>query len=120
MWCYCCYYCTGEAALYILRAEFGDDWSKKVKVIFIGDDTTDEDAMKVNFTLFSYFVPCNFYPNRIINLMIFFQWQALKGDGLSFRVSSRPEIETYADYRVPSTKTVSLILQWLQDTMNQV
>ncbi|XP_031623221.1 trehalose-phosphate phosphatase B-like isoform X2 [Contarinia nasturtii] len=81
----------GEAALYILRAEFGDDWSNKVKVIFAGDDTTDEDAM-----------------------------HALKGAGLSFRVSSRPEIETNADYRVPSTKTISLILQWLQDTMNQV
>lgn len=46
--------------------------------------------------------------------------QALKGAGLSFRVSSRPEIETNADYRVPSTKTISLILQWLQDNMNQV
>ncbi|XP_055298974.1 uncharacterized protein LOC129566773 isoform X2 [Sitodiplosis mosellana] len=81
----------GEAALYILREEFGDNWPEKVKVIFAGDDTTDEDAMK-----------------------------ALKGDGLSFRVSKRSEIETYADYRVPSTKTISLILQWLQDNMNQV
>lgn len=46
--------------------------------------------------------------------------QALKGTGLSFRVSSRPEIETNADYRVPSTKTVAHILQWIQDSMNQV
>lgn len=37
----------GEAALYILREEFGVNWSEKVKVIFAGDDTTDEDAMKV-------------------------------------------------------------------------
>lgn len=39
----------GEAALHILRQEFGNDWSEKVKVIFAGDDTTDEDAMKVWF-----------------------------------------------------------------------
>lgn len=37
----------GEAALYILREEFGDNWPEKVKVIFAGDDTTDEDAMRV-------------------------------------------------------------------------
>lgn len=38
----------GEAALYILREEFGEDWADKVKVIFAGDDTTDEDAMRVS------------------------------------------------------------------------
>lgn len=43
-----CLFCAGEAALYILREEFGDNWPEKVKVIFAGDDTTDEDAMKVN------------------------------------------------------------------------
>lgn len=37
----------GEAALHILRQEYGNDWANKVKVIFAGDDTTDEDAMKV-------------------------------------------------------------------------
>lgn len=40
-------YISGEAALYILREEFGNDWPEKVKVVFAGDDTTDEDAMKV-------------------------------------------------------------------------
>lgn len=40
-------YIAGEAALHILREEFGDNWNEKVKVIFAGDDTTDEDAMKV-------------------------------------------------------------------------
>lgn len=38
----------GEAAKYILREEFGDNWKENVKVIFAGDDTTDEDAMRVN------------------------------------------------------------------------
>lgn len=34
--------------MYILREEFGNNWSNDVKVIFAGDDTTDEDAMRVN------------------------------------------------------------------------
>lgn len=82
------YFNSGEAALLILRTEFGEDWVNKVKVIFAGDDTTDEDAMR-----------------------------ALKGKGLSFRVSANPEIETHADFRVPSTKTVSLLLQWIEDNV---
>lgn len=39
----------GEAAKYILREKFGEDWADSVKVIFAGDDTTDEDAMKVSY-----------------------------------------------------------------------
>lgn len=50
---------------------------------------------------------------------ILIEFQSLKGLGMSFRVSAKPDIETNADYRVPSTKTVSLILQWLQSTMSQ-
>lgn len=38
---------NGEAALLILKDNFGSDWETHVKVIFAGDDTTDEDAMKV-------------------------------------------------------------------------
>lgn len=38
----------GEAALHILREQYGENWSTSVKAIFAGDDTTDEDAMKVN------------------------------------------------------------------------
>lgn len=75
----------GVAALYILREKFGNHWPEEVKVIFAGDDTTDEDAMR-----------------------------ALKGVGLTFRISSLPEIETNADYRIPSTEFVTAILQWIQ------
>jgi len=38
----------GEAALYILKQKFGDNWAQKVSVVFAGDDTTDEDAMRVS------------------------------------------------------------------------
>lgn len=40
---------VGHAALLILEDAFGVDWlTKNVRVIFVGDDTSDEDVMKVN------------------------------------------------------------------------
>ena len=32
----------------MLCQKFGDDWHTKVKAFFAGDDTTDEDAMRVS------------------------------------------------------------------------
>lgn len=46
------FFIKGEAALHILREQYGENWSTTVKAIFAGDDTTDEDAMKVITTLF--------------------------------------------------------------------
>lgn len=37
----------GRASIYILRTAFGVDWSERVKIIYAGDDATDEDAMMV-------------------------------------------------------------------------
>lgn len=37
----------GRASIYILRTAFGVDWSERIKIIYAGDDTTDEDAMMV-------------------------------------------------------------------------
>lgn len=42
----------GRASIYILRTAFGVDWSERVKIIYAGDDVTDEDAMMVNETFF--------------------------------------------------------------------
>lgn len=39
----------GRAAIYILRTAFGVDWSERIKIIYVGDDVTDEDAMTVSF-----------------------------------------------------------------------
>lgn len=38
----------GRASIYILRTAFGVDWSERIRIIYAGDDVTDEDAMEVN------------------------------------------------------------------------
>lgn len=42
----------GRASIYILRTAFGVDWSERIKIIYAGDDDTDEDAMLVSFFSF--------------------------------------------------------------------
>jgi len=37
----------GRASIYILRTSFGVDWNERIKIIYVGDDLTDEDAMVV-------------------------------------------------------------------------
>lgn len=41
---------TGRASIYILRTAFGVDWSERIKIIYAGDDATDEDAMLVGIS----------------------------------------------------------------------
>ncbi|XP_055921056.1 uncharacterized protein LOC129952489 isoform X2 [Eupeodes corollae] len=74
----------GEAALLILKNNFGNDWQSKTSVVFAGDDTTDEDAMR-----------------------------SLQGIGKSFRVATDPKIETYADFRLPRQELVHDLIRWL-------
>lgn len=42
----------GRASIYILRTAFGVDWSERIKIIYAGDDSTDEDALTVSFLEF--------------------------------------------------------------------
>ena len=60
----------GRASIYILRTAFGVDWSDRIRIIYAGDDVTDEDAM-----------------------------QALKGMAFSFRVVSSDLTQTSANMR---------------------
>ena len=60
----------GRASIYILRTAFGVDWSDRVRIIYAGDDNTDEDAMT-----------------------------ALKGMAFSFRVVNSNLAQTSADMR---------------------
>ncbi|XP_036328240.1 probable trehalose-phosphate phosphatase C isoform X2 [Rhagoletis pomonella] len=77
----------GEAALLILKNKFGSNWAEEIKVIFAGDDNTDEDAMR-----------------------------ALQGSGKSFRISAEPAIQTYADFRLPRQDLVEQLLKWISKT----
>ena len=63
----------GRASIYILRTAFGVDWSDRIRIIYAGDDVTDEDAMS-----------------------------ALKGMAFSFRVVSSNLAQTAADIRLVS------------------
>lgn len=76
----------GKAAEYILSHNFGEDWRRHVKVLFAGDDTTDEDVFEL-----------------------------LQGTGVTFRVTKDPEMKTKATYKVPSTESVTTLLQWVEE-----
>lgn len=41
----------GRASIYILRTAFGVDWSERIKIIYAGDDASDEDAMLVCYLI---------------------------------------------------------------------
>ncbi|XP_066150260.1 uncharacterized protein Tps1 isoform X1 [Euwallacea fornicatus] len=75
----------GRASIYILRTAFGVDWSERIRIIYVGDDATDEDAM-----------------------------QALKGMAATFRVTSSHIIKTSAERRLPSTDSVLTMLKWVE------
>ncbi|ALC38818.1 CG5171 [Drosophila busckii] len=74
----------GEAALYILKDKFGKYFSQEAFIIFAGDDTTDEDAMR-----------------------------ALQGLGRSFRISADEHLETFADYRLPQQTLMTDLFKWI-------
>jgi trehalose 6-phosphate synthase/phosphatase len=73
----------GRAVLHILRARYGPAWSESVRVIYVGDDQTDEDAFRF-----------------------------LSGLATTFRVGS-PDAPTAAMRRLPGVEDVRGLLGWL-------
>ncbi|UCE86077.1 MAG: bifunctional alpha,alpha-trehalose-phosphate synthase (UDP-forming)/trehalose-phosphatase [Deltaproteobacteria bacterium] len=73
----------GRAVLHILRSRYGPAWSEDVRVIYVGDDETDEDAFRM-----------------------------LSGLGVTFRVGSADTL-TLATRRLPNTEAVGALLQWI-------
>ena len=79
----------GRASIYILRTAFGVDWAERIRIIFAGDDVTDEDAIV-----------------------------ALKGMAFSFRIVNNHMTKTSADKRLPSTDSVLTMLKWVERHMS--
>ncbi|XP_037927128.1 alpha,alpha-trehalose-phosphate synthase [UDP-forming]-like [Hermetia illucens] len=75
----------GRASIYILRTAFGVDWSERIKIIYAGDDLTDEDALV-----------------------------SLKGMARTFRITNSDFVKTAADHRLPSTDSVLTLLKWVE------
>jgi trehalose 6-phosphate synthase/phosphatase len=73
----------GRAVLHLLRARHGPAWSERLRVVYVGDDDTDEDAFR-----------------------------ALLGLGVTFRVG-RAERPTLASRRLPNLEAVETLLRWL-------
>ena len=78
----------GRASIYILRTLYGLDWQEGVRVLFAGDDNTDEDAMRM-----------------------------LKGMAVSFRVTASSSVRTVANRRLPDTDSVLMMLKWVERQM---
>ena len=73
----------GRAVLHILRCLYGRAWSERVRVIYVGDDQTDEDAFRF-----------------------------LAGLAITFRVG-KAETLTAAARRLPNVDAVRTLLDWL-------
>ena len=73
----------GRAVLHILRTRYGPSWSEEVRVIYVGDDQTDEDAFRF-----------------------------LSGLAQTFRVGSA-DTSTAAARRLPDVNGVLSLLAWL-------
>jgi trehalose-phosphatase len=73
----------GRAVLYVLRSLYGPSWSEQVRVIYAGDDHTDEDAFRF-----------------------------LGGLAMTFRVGSA-DTPTAATRRLPNVDAVRKLLAWI-------
>jgi trehalose 6-phosphate synthase/phosphatase len=73
----------GHAVLHIMREKYGPAWSESVRVIYVGDDETDEDAFR-----------------------------SLSGLGMTFRVGP-PTTPTRARRRLSDVEAVGTMLRWV-------
>jgi trehalose 6-phosphate synthase/phosphatase len=73
----------GRAVLHVLRARYGPAWSESVRVVYVGDDRTDEDAFRF-----------------------------LAGLATTFRVGS-PDTLTAATRLLPDVDAVLALLEWI-------
>ncbi|MEM9177442.1 MAG: bifunctional alpha,alpha-trehalose-phosphate synthase (UDP-forming)/trehalose-phosphatase [Myxococcota bacterium] len=75
----------GHAVLHVLRTKYGPGWSESVRVLYAGDDETDEDAFR-----------------------------SLHGLGMTFRVGPATQ-PTRARRRLSDVGAVETLLRWIAD-----
>ncbi len=73
----------GRAVLHVLRHRYGPAWSEQMRVVYVGDDQTDEDAFRL-----------------------------LAGLAVTFRVGPADTV-TAATHRLPDVEAVQALLEWL-------
>ncbi|MCA9511776.1 MAG: bifunctional alpha,alpha-trehalose-phosphate synthase (UDP-forming)/trehalose-phosphatase [Myxococcales bacterium] len=73
----------GRAVLHVLRARYGPGWSERVRVVYVGDDQTDEDAFRF-----------------------------LQGLARTFRVGAT-DTATAAQHRLSDTNAVCALVDWI-------
>lgn len=78
----------GRASLYILRTTYGADWPERVRIVYAGDDDTDEDVM-----------------------------ETLNGLSCTFRVSKSAAVKTAANYRLKDPEAVLAMLRLVEERM---
>lgn len=74
----------GSAVLHVLAQRHGVNWPSRVRALYVGDDTTDEDAFR-----------------------------SLRGIGRSILVAPAPTGGTAANYRLPDPDAVLRLVLWL-------
>lgn len=102
----------GHAAILILNEIYGKGWEENVHVIYMGDDTSDEDPMKVSFFSQKIFVTMLCVECLLMNLYSG-KLQMLKGKGTTFRITSKPDFKSSATFKIQSVTTATFILEWL-------
>jgi trehalose 6-phosphate synthase/phosphatase len=75
----------GRAVLHLLRSSYGPEWPDRVRVVYVGDDQTDEEA-----------------------------FNQLSGLAMTFRVRSG-ETGSDAGFRLPTIDSVRELLRWLAE-----
>lgn len=75
----------------MLNQKYGNSWQNNVKVVFAGDDATDEDAMK-----------------------------ALKGHAATFRISSIKDLPTSANKIIHSIDDMVKILKIIENSLKNL
>jgi trehalose 6-phosphate synthase/phosphatase len=81
---------SGRACIYILRALYGNNWPQSVKVIYAGDDVTDENAFR-----------------------------ALSGLAVTFRVAADASVVSEASHRLSSVSAVEALLRFIVRKLSQ-